>query len=377
MKLDLFGSLFENRKETNELSQPVASQIKLYEKDELSPDFVAIDIEYADSAQNICQFGLTVVRELQIVEQRCWNIQPPGNQYDENYTQTHHMTAFDTTDAPTFPEVWKEIEPYLEGQKLWAHNAASVEQPILNKNLDRHNIPHDLYWVNDSRELFKRPGCPGRGNGLEQCCMALGIPCKNHHNAGADAYMCAEIIIAHMKSQQPNWEGVPMTNEEMRKKKQEKRILHLGEFLEYFASIPSGKEDVLAEISSTFCGAEPQIIDVFDKGDKTTEGKTVSVDFSRLDKSESNPLYGKKVNVTGMFSLSRKEIEAAVETMGAKLVPKPARNTDAVILGTRNVGPNKLCGIEEQEAKGHHISLIVGDADLNALLYGDGHKFFE
>ena len=377
MEIDLFGSLFGNRKETKEQAQPITTRTSPFQKDEPSPNFVAIDIEYADSAQNICQFGLAVVRELKIVEQKCWNIQPPGNSYEERYTNIHHMTAADTENAPAFPEAWREIEPYLQGQKLWAHNAASVEQPILNKNLDRHNIPHKLYWINDSRELYKRPKCLEKGNGLEQCCMALGIPCKDHHNAGADAYMCAEIIIAHMKDKEPNWEGVPMTNEEMRKNKQKKRILHLGEFLEYFASTPSGKEDVLAEISSTFCGAEPQVIDVFDKGDKTTEGKTESVDFSRLDKSESNPLYGKKVNVTGRFSLSRKEIEAAMEAMGAKLVPKPARNTDAVILGTRNVGPNKLCGIEEQEAKGHNIALIVGDADLNALLYGDGHKFFE
>ena len=377
MEIDLFGSLFGNRKETKEQSEPITTRTNPFQKDEPSPNFAAIDIEYADSAQNICQFGLAVVRELKIVEQKCWNIQPPGNYYEERYTNTHHMTAADTENAPAFPEAWKEIEPYLQGQKLWAHNAACVEQPILNKNLECHKIPHDFYRVNDSRELYKRPECPGKGNGLEQCCMALGIPCENHHNAGADALMCAEIIIAHMKSQQPNWEGVPMTNEEMRKKKQEKRILHIGEFAEYFANNSSGEEDVLVEISSTFCGAKPQVIDVFDKGDRTTEGKTESVDFSRLNESTSNPLYGKRVVVTGMFSINRKEIETAVETMGAKLVSKPARNTDAVILGTRNVGPNKLCGIEEQEAKGHHIALIVGNTDLNMLLYGDGHMFFE
>jgi DNA polymerase-3 subunit epsilon len=339
-------------------------------------NFVAIDIEYSDSAQNICQFGLTVVNELQVVEQKCWNIQPPRNHYEEKYTKIHHMTESDTIDAPTFPEAWKEIKTYLQGKTLWAHNAAAVEQPILEKNLRRHNIPHKLYRVIDSRNLYRRPG--GKGNGLEQCCMALGIPCNNHHNAAADSYMCAEIIIAYIKGQQPNWKNVPMTNEDLRKAKQNKRLLRIGEFLEYFEKNPSGKEDVLCEVSSTFCGAKPQIIDVFDKGDKKKKDNIEVVNFTRLDKSESNPLYGKRVIVTGMFSsFNRKEIESAVETMGAKLVPTPAKNTDAVIMGTRNVGPNKLCGIEEQKAKGHHIALIVGDSDLNALLYGDGHKFFK
>jgi hypothetical protein len=58
-------------------------------------------------------------------------------------------------------------------------------------------------------------------------------------------------------------------------------------------------------------------------------------------------------------------------------VPKPARNTDAVILGTRNVGFIKLIAIEEQEQKGNHLARIVGDEDLEQLLYGDGSKFFE
>ena len=81
-------------------------------------NFVAIDVEYADNQQNICQFGLAVVRSLRIVEQRCWNIQPPGNRYDEVFTRTHHMTAADTIGAPTFREVWPEIEAYLSGQHI-------------------------------------------------------------------------------------------------------------------------------------------------------------------------------------------------------------------------------------------------------------------
>ena len=340
-------------------------------------DFVSIDIEYADSAQNICQFGLAVVRNLQIVEQRCWNIQPPENKYEEQYCRTHGMLPTDTINAPTLPEIWPEIELYLRGQQIWAHNAASTEQPVINKNLAKYNLLQDLYTINDSRTLYQRPDCPAnQGNGLEQCCMALGILCENHHNAQADAIMCAQIIIAFIEGVQPVWKGVPTSNEELRKQQQEKRILHLGEFCKYYNSISSGEEDVFCELSSTYDGAIPQIVDVFDKGDRLPIEKIGRVDFSRLKTGKDNPLYGKKVVLTGVFSIERREIEQALEAMEAKKVSKPTKVTDAVILGTRNVGFSKLIAIEEQEAKGHHLARIVGDNDLETLLYGDGSIFF-
>lgn len=64
--------------------------------------------------------------------------------------------------------------------------------------------------------------------------------------------------------------------------------------------------------------------------------------------------------------------------MGAKKVDdnSPSKNTDVIILGIHKVGYKKLTGIEKQEEKGHHIVRIVGDADLEDLLYGDGNKFF-
>ena len=121
----------------------------------------------------------------------------------------------------------------------------------------------------------------------------------------------------------------------------------------------------------------PQVLDVFDKGDIIKETNPLAIDFKRLNTCEDNPLHGKRVVVTGLFRYERKDIEKAIAAMGAKKVPKPARNTDAVILGTRNVGFIKLIAIEEQEQKGNHLARIVGDEDLEQLLYGDGSKFFE
>ena len=349
----------------------------MYINHQPSKDFTAIDVEYADREQNICQVGLAVVRNLEIVERRSWLIQPPDNHYDELQMRIHGITPKDTEISPTFEEVWLEIRSYLLTGELWAHNAASAEQPVLEKNLRQYGFDASWLDIRDSRDLYQRPDCQAnRGNGLEQCCMALDIPCEQHHDALSDAVMCARIVIAAAKGVRPCWDGVPISSEELRKQKQDKRVLHLGEFCAYYESTSSGEEDVLCEMTSTCEGAQPQVIDVFDKGDRTTEGSTRGVDFSRLDIGEDNPLRGKKVVVTGISGINRKDIEKAIEVMGAKKVPKPTKVTDAVIMGTRNVGFTKLCAIEEQEAKGRLIARIVGDADIEALLYGDGRKFF-
>ena len=342
-----------------------------------SSTFVAVDIEYADREQNICQIGLVVVRNQEIVNKYSWFIQPPGNHYEENMILVHNVKPEDTSNHPTFIELWPEIQPYFLLGELWAHNAVSTEQPVLVKNLNKYGLNSDFLSIHDSRDLFQRPDCtPNKGNSLPLCCMAMGIKCENHHNALADAYMCAQLLILLQQGHKPKWDGVPTSDEQLRKTQQEKKTLHLGEFQSYYANGEADGKDAFAEMTSTYNGAQAQVIDVFDKGDKITEGITTGVDFSRLDTSEHNPLFGKKVVVTGLFRIKRKEIEQAIDLMGAKRVPKPTLNTDAVILGTKNVGFTKLCAIEEQQNKGHHMAIIVGDTDLNALLYGDGHKFF-
>lgn len=343
-------------------------------------DFIAIDVEYANNDQDICQIGLAIVKDLQVVNTLSYLIQPPGNAYDDNQTRTHHLTSDDTLHAPFLDVAWQEIQPILFGQQLWAHNAASVEQPVLVKNIDR--CGYDSSWIEvfDSRDLYQRPDCPANsGNGLEQCCQALGIEFdgKQHHNAEYDALKCAEIVIAYAQGRQPEWNGVAKNSEELRKQQQGKRILRLGEFQEYYANHESGTEDVFAELTSTRPDAQPQVVDVFDKGDKMPSKDGAIIEFSRLNLGDRSAIRDKTVVVTGLFSIKQDEIKRAVKDMGGKVVQNVTGNTDVVIFGPRNVGFKKLIPLEQQEQRGHHIARIVGDADLKALLYGDGHRFFE
>ena len=349
----------------------------------INPFFVALDVEWATRDQMICQIGLVKVKLGKIVEHAQWLVQPPGNEYDETLFRYHHIRPEMTANAPTLDQLWPEIWPHFMIGEVWAHNAKSAEVPALCKSLAEYGISCEWLEINDSMELFQIIDNQGRdlypcSKTLGQCAMAMNIPFeeKEHHDALYDAEILAEMLIRYSEGYRPKWDDIPETTEQLRKAKQEKRVLHLGEFCDFYNSDSSTGADVYTEMASTCAGAQPQMIDVFDKGDKFAEGQALPLDFSKLDTTEENPLRGKKVCITGLFRMQRKDIENALDAMGAKRVPKPTSKIDAVILGTRNVGFTKLCAIEELQAKGHKMSIIVGDDDLDALLYGDGSKFF-
>ncbi len=87
-------------------------------------DFAAIDFETANFERcSVCSVGVVIVRGGEIVDSFYSLIQPEPNYYHWRCTQVHGLTCADTDDAPVFCEVWKQIEPMIEGLPLVAHNA--------------------------------------------------------------------------------------------------------------------------------------------------------------------------------------------------------------------------------------------------------------
>ena len=82
-------------------------------------DFAAIDFETANNERtSVCSVGVVIVRNGEIVDSFYSLIKPEPNYYNYWYTQVHGLTRQDTEDAPIFPEVWKQIEPLIEGLPL-------------------------------------------------------------------------------------------------------------------------------------------------------------------------------------------------------------------------------------------------------------------
>ena len=87
-------------------------------------DFAAIDFETANNERSsVCAVGVVIVRNGEIVDTFYSLIQPEPNYYSYWCTRVHGLCCDDTDDAPIFPEVWKQIEPLIQGLPLVAHNS--------------------------------------------------------------------------------------------------------------------------------------------------------------------------------------------------------------------------------------------------------------
>jgi DNA polymerase-3 subunit epsilon len=161
-------------------------------------NFVAIDFETATYHQaSICEAGISVVINGKVDETRSWLVRPEGNLYNYWNINIHGIHPEETVDAPSFPDVWKEIEPYLDSKILVAHNAG------FDMSCLRHSF--DLYGIEKPRLSFY---CTFRAARhlydlscykLAYLCDYFDISYERHHRAGDDAEMCANLFLREIK----------------------------------------------------------------------------------------------------------------------------------------------------------------------------------
>ena len=162
-------------------------------------NFIAIDFETATARRDsICEVGICVVRDGEVVETRSWLVRPEGNRYNYWNIKVHGIRPEDTADAPGFNEVWDEIErTYLdEFETLVAHNVP-FDRSCLTHAARQYNLhlPR-LNWV-CSLATARRVYNFSR-NSLDHLCRQLNIPCGHHHRAGDDAEMCARLYLREL-----------------------------------------------------------------------------------------------------------------------------------------------------------------------------------
>src|SRR5665647_921889 len=103
-------------------------------------NFTAIDFETAQGKRwSICQVGLVRVENGIIKEQISILVQPPNNYYWDDFIGIHGITPKRTANAPTFDNIWKQIEPFIKNQNIVAHNGFAFDFQCLNKTLEYYN----------------------------------------------------------------------------------------------------------------------------------------------------------------------------------------------------------------------------------------------
>ena len=156
-------------------------------------DFAAIDFETANNERSsVCSVGIVIVRNGEIVDNFYSLIQPEPNYYNYWCSQVHGLCSEDTDEAPVFPEVWKQIEPLIEGLPFVAHNKP-FDEGCLKAVFRVYQMDYPDYEFYDTLCVSRRVLQDLENHQLQTVAAACGYCLQDHHHALADAEACAWI----------------------------------------------------------------------------------------------------------------------------------------------------------------------------------------
>ncbi len=159
--------------------------------------FSAIDFETANyKRHSACAVGLVRVEDGEITRKNAYLIRPPDRWFV--FTHIHGLTWDHVASAPSFKELWPELEPFFhKADFLVAHNAA-FDRAVLCETCNYYGISPPRLEFKCTVKLARRilGIYPTK---LPDVCRALGIS-LNHHEALSDALACAKIMLNIVES---------------------------------------------------------------------------------------------------------------------------------------------------------------------------------
>ena len=160
--------------------------------------FIIFDVETPNYRCNrMSAIGITVLED-GVVTNEFSSLINPETDFD---AFNIHLTGIDeelVRDAPTFPELWPQIEPLMSSGLLVAHNAV-FDLGVLKKCLDYYEIDWKPYARYLCTVQMGRRILPGMSHKLNTLCDYYGIA-LNHHQAESDSHACAEILLRYLES---------------------------------------------------------------------------------------------------------------------------------------------------------------------------------
>ena len=160
-------------------------------------NYTVFDVETANSQRDsICAIGIIRYENNQVIYQKEILINPE-TEFNYFNTRIHGITEKDVVNAPTFPEVWREISTYFTDTILVAHNAKSMDLCALYRTFERYNLPlvsnKYICTMELAKKIFKNDDSVQRYR-LDTLSKKYGIELVHHHNALDDTKACFEIL---------------------------------------------------------------------------------------------------------------------------------------------------------------------------------------
>lgn len=160
--------------------------------------FTVFDVETPNRMNSrMSAIGITIIEDRQI-EEEFYTLVNPETHFDPFNTMLTGISEESVRNAPSFPEVWQKIEPFMSGGLLVAHNA-QFDMGVLKKCLLAYEIEwkpcaHYICTVQMGRRLL-----PGISHKLNDLCDYYGIA-LDHHKADSDSRACAQILLRYLQS---------------------------------------------------------------------------------------------------------------------------------------------------------------------------------
>ncbi len=160
--------------------------------------YIAFDVETPNRYNNrMSAIGVTVIDGGKITDEYYYLVNPETSfdYFNINLTGISEETV---AQSPTFPEVWRELEPIMSSGMPVAHNA------VFDLTVLKHCLKaYDIEWKPYTRYLctvkIGRALLPDMSRKLNALCDYYGIT-LNHHHAGSDSRACAEILLRYQQS---------------------------------------------------------------------------------------------------------------------------------------------------------------------------------
>ena len=160
--------------------------------------FIIFDVETPNYRCNrMSAIGITVLED-GVVTNKFSSLINPETDFDAFNIRLTGIDEELVRDAPTFPELWPQIEPLMSSGLLVAHNAV-FDLGVLKKCLDYYEIDWKPYARYLCTVQMGRRILPGMSHKLNTLCDYYGIA-LNHHQAESDSHACAEILLRYLES---------------------------------------------------------------------------------------------------------------------------------------------------------------------------------
>lgn len=287
-------------------------------------EFLVIDFETANSdPSSICQIGLVkfINGEIFTLIDTLIN---PNAVFSRRNIDVHGINENDVLDAPSFKEIYPELENYIKDSIVFNHNGADKSKFESARNKSELPI-FDVVWLN-SATLVKRTWTQfaESGFGLEKMCSYLNIN-YTPHNAASDALATAEVI-------------------------------RLACEIKGFTI-----EDWKLELLQTRSYRN------YDDSQKIKGDITKAPDLSAIE-NKSNPFFGKKVVVSGTYQKwpDRLVLAGILKELGADIDGGIGKYTNFLCAG-KGVGPKKIEKMLFKIANGEDAR-ILKESDIIELL---------